>query len=88
VSHSIRKLNLTKSKYNTAQPPKSETETAEAQGDGSTKLSYEGVAADGSPFAFSFATNYDGKDSRFPEWDRMGKIPLPLSASTRTQPQQ
>jgi hypothetical protein len=57
------KLNLTKSKYNTVQPPKSETETAEAQGDGSTKISYEGVAADGSQFAFSFATKFDGKDS-------------------------
>ncbi len=56
-------LNLTKSKFGTRQPPKSETLTADAQGDGSTKLSFEGVAADGSPIAFSLTTNNDGKDS-------------------------
>ena len=58
------KLNLAKSKYDSpAQPPKSETEKVEAQRDGSTKISFEGVAADGSAIAFSFATKYDGKDS-------------------------
>jgi hypothetical protein len=57
------KLNLAKSKYNTVQPPKSTTRTVEAQGDG-TKISFEGVAADESRFAYSYTTNYDGKDSQ------------------------
>jgi hypothetical protein len=34
----------------------------EAQGNGA-KYSVEGVAADGSRIAYSFTTNYDGKDS-------------------------
>ena len=33
-----------------------------AQGNGA-RISYEGVAADGSRVAYSYATNYDGKDS-------------------------
>ena len=46
-----------------AQPPKSETEKIEAQRDGTTKISYDGVAADGSAIAFSFTNKYDGADS-------------------------
>ena len=56
------KLNLAKSKYNTSQRPKNQTRSVEAQGDG-TKISFEGVAADGSRMAYSYMTNYDGKDS-------------------------
>ena len=56
------KLNVAKSKYVTAQAPKNETRTVAAQGDGA-KYSYEGVAGDGSRIAFSYMTNYDGKDS-------------------------
>ena len=57
------KLNPAKSKSSPAGLiAKSETRTVTAQGDGA-KYSYEGVAADGSNFAFSFTTNYDGKYS-------------------------
>ena len=56
------KLNVAKSKYVTAPAPKSETRTVEAQGNGA-QYSYEGVAGDGSRIAYSYTTNYDGKDS-------------------------
>jgi hypothetical protein len=56
------KLNVTKSKYVTAQAPKSETRTVEAQGDGA-KVGLDGVAADGSRIAYSYTTNYDGKET-------------------------
>ncbi|HXX45270.1 MAG TPA: hypothetical protein VEJ38_11105 [Candidatus Acidoferrales bacterium] len=56
------KLNVAKSKFTGIQAPKSETRTVVAQGQGE-KLTYEGTAADGSPIAYSFATNLDGKDS-------------------------
>ena len=56
------KLNLAKSKFVNVQAPKSETRTIEAQGNGA-KYSFDGVAADGSHFAWSFTTNYDGKES-------------------------
>jgi len=55
------KLNLAKSKYSGEQPPKSETRTVVAQEDG-LKVTYAGVAADGTPFSRSFTTNLDGKD--------------------------
>jgi hypothetical protein len=81
------KLNVAKSKYVGVQPPKSETETVQAQGDGAN-VNFEGVAGDGSPIAFSFTTNYDGKDSAISGVGaRVGQIPLPSSAWTRTQPQ-
>jgi hypothetical protein len=56
------KLNIAKSKYGTAKPPKSEIRIITAQGDGA-KISFEGVGADGSPIAYSYTTNYDGKES-------------------------
>ncbi|MGA2510312.1 MAG: hypothetical protein ABSG27_08765 [Candidatus Acidiferrales bacterium] len=56
------KLNVAKSKWVNVQAPKSETRTIEAQGNGA-KYTFEGVAGDGSHFAWSFTTNYDGKDS-------------------------
>ena len=55
-------LNVAKSKYVNLAPPKSETRTIVAQGDGA-KVSIDGVAADGSRIAYSYTTNYDGKDS-------------------------
>lgn len=56
------KLNVAKSKYVNAPAPKSQTRTVEAQGNGA-KFSFDGVAADGSRIAYSFTTNFDGKDS-------------------------
>jgi hypothetical protein len=57
------KLNVAKSKFGgSAKAPQSETITVVAQGDG-LKVTYEGIAADGSPISYSFTTNLDGKDS-------------------------
>src|SRR5207253_732050 len=56
------KLNVAKSKYNNAQPPKSQTRTVEGQGKGD-KFTFEGVAADGSRISYSFTNNYDGSES-------------------------
>jgi hypothetical protein len=55
-------LNIAKSKYVNEEAPKSETRIVEAQGDGA-KVSFDGVAADGSRIAYSYTTNYDGKES-------------------------
>jgi len=55
------KLNLANSKYSGESPPKSETRTVVAQGDG-LKVTYEGIAADGSPISYSYTSNLDGKD--------------------------
>jgi hypothetical protein len=55
------KLNVAKSKFTGEQPPKSETRTVVAQG-GGLKVTYEGIAADGSPISYSYTTNLDGKD--------------------------
>src|ERR671925_757740 len=54
------KLNLAKSKYTGAAAPKSDTLTFEAQDNG-LRLTREGIAADGSRIAYSFATSLDGK---------------------------
>jgi hypothetical protein len=56
------KLNVAKSKFTGFQPPKSETRTVAAQGDGE-KVTIEGIAADGSPISYSYTSNFDGKDS-------------------------
>lgn len=56
------KLNTTKSKFEMAPGPKSLTRTIVAQGTGAN-YSFEGVGADGGSVAYSFSTNYDGKDS-------------------------
>jgi hypothetical protein len=56
------KLNVAKSKFVGTQAPKNETTTITAQGDGA-KVSTDGVAGDGSRIAYSYTTNYDGKDS-------------------------
>ncbi len=54
------KLNLEKSNFAGTPAPKSEMRTVEAQGNGE-KITFEGIAADGSPIAFSVTTNLDGK---------------------------
>jgi len=56
------KLNTAKSKFEPGPGPKSLTRTVVAQGSGA-KYSFEGVGADGSSYAYSFSTNYDGMDS-------------------------
>jgi hypothetical protein len=54
-------LNLAKSNFAGMPAPQSETRTVEAQGNGE-KITFNGVAADGSPIAFSItAANLDGK---------------------------
>lgn len=60
----IWKLNLAKSNFTGTPAPKSETRTVVAQGDGE-KVTFAGIAADGSTIAYSFTTNLDGKDSPF-----------------------
>jgi hypothetical protein len=56
------KLNTAKSKYEPGPAPKSQTRTIVAEGDGAM-YRFEGVGADGNPVAYSFTSNYDGKDS-------------------------
>lgn len=56
------KLNVAKSKIEPGPAPKSLTRTITAQGSGA-KYSFEGISADGTAIAYSFVTNYDGKDS-------------------------
>jgi hypothetical protein len=56
------KLNTAKSKFEPGPGPKSLTRTIVAEGSGA-KYSFEGVGADGSSYAYSFSTNYDGMDS-------------------------
>jgi hypothetical protein len=56
------KLNVAKSNFGTLPAPKSQTRTIAAQGNG-VKYSFEGVGADGTPFAYSFLTYYDGTEA-------------------------
>jgi hypothetical protein len=56
------KLNVAKSKSGQPPLPKSLTRTSEPQPNGS-KLTYKGVAADGSPIAFTFTVMLDGKEA-------------------------
>src|SRR5450755_4259968 len=56
------KLNVTESKYDPGPAPTSLMRTVEAQGDG-VKYTFDGVAADGTPFAYSFSVQFDGKDN-------------------------
>ena len=58
------KLNTAKSKYEPGPAPKSQTRTIVAEGDGAM-YRFEGVGADGNPVAYSFTSNYDGKDFRY-----------------------
>ena len=74
------KLDVTKSKFDPGPAPKSLTRTVEAQGDG-VKYTFEGVAGDGSPIAYSFSVQFDGKDNPI-----SGSIPSGADtiAATRT----
>ena len=56
------KLNTAKSKVEGSPLPKSLTRTVTADGTG-LKYVYEGVAADGGAFSYSFSSNFDGKAS-------------------------
>jgi hypothetical protein len=56
------KLNVAKSKFSGTQAPQSETRTIVAQGNGEM-VTYEGIAANGSPISYSFTSNLDGKES-------------------------
>jgi hypothetical protein len=56
------KLNVAESKYDPGPAPTSLTRTVEAQGDG-VKYTFDGVAADGTPIAYSFSVQFDGKDN-------------------------
>ncbi|HEY4355226.1 MAG TPA: hypothetical protein VGN16_05735 [Acidobacteriaceae bacterium] len=57
------KLNTVKSTYvNAPPPPRSETRTVEAVGKGA-KISLNGVNLDGSRIAYSYTTNYDGRET-------------------------
>jgi hypothetical protein len=56
------KLNVAKSQFTGSQPPKSETRTEVAQGSGE-RVTYEGIAADGSPISWGYMSNLDGKDA-------------------------
>jgi hypothetical protein len=56
------KLDVAKSKFAPAPAPKSQTRTIAVQGNG-VKYSFEGVGADGTPFAYSFVTYYDGTEA-------------------------
>ena len=56
------KLNTAKSKFQPGPGPKSLKRTIAAQGGGAS-YTFAGVGADGASIAYSFSTNYDGKDS-------------------------
>src|SRR5262245_36012520 len=55
------KLNLAKSKYSPVPPPKSQTITYEAVGQG-VKYTAKGTDAEGKPINLQITFNYDGKD--------------------------
>src|SRR5262244_2407824 len=55
------KLNLAKSKLIPGPPPKSQTATYEAVGQG-VKVTVKGADAEGKPIDFQYTANYDGKD--------------------------
>jgi hypothetical protein len=55
------KFNAAKSKFTGIQPPKSETRTIVMQG-GVETVTYEGIAANGSPISWSYTSSLDGKD--------------------------
>src|SRR5215475_14454944 len=65
------KLNLAKSKFSPGPPPKSQTVTYEAVGQG-YKIAVKGTDAEGKTFEYQFTANYDGKDypvTGNPDWD-------------------
>jgi hypothetical protein len=54
-------LNVEKSKYSPGPPPKSQTVTIEAAGQG-VKVTVKGVDAQGGPINIQYTASYDGKD--------------------------
>lgn len=54
-------LNVAKSKFSPGPPPKAQTSTYEAAGQG-VKVTVKGTGADGKPIAMEYTANYDGKD--------------------------
>src|SRR5215510_4835147 len=65
------KLNLAKSKFSPGPPPKSQTVTYEAVGQG-VKVTAKGTDAEGKPLDIQTTANYDGKDypvTGIPDWD-------------------
>src|SRR5215813_10544203 len=65
------KLNLAKSKLIPGPPPKSQTVTYEAVGQG-VKVTVKGTDAEGKPVDYQYTANYDGKDypvTGNPDWD-------------------
>ena len=80
------KLNVAKSNFTGTQPPKSQTRTEVAQGDG-VKVTYEGIAADGSPISYGYTTNLDGKDVPYSGREPNGAEAVAITrvdANTRT----
>jgi hypothetical protein len=80
------KLNVAKSKVTGMQLPKSETRTAVAQGDSET-VTYEGIAASGSPISWSYTSSIDGKDVPISGGQPLGADTLAVKrvdANTRT----
>jgi len=69
------KLNLAKSKYSPGPPPKSQTATYEAVGQG-VKVIVKGTDAEGKPIDTQSTSNFDGKD--YPvtgnaDWDTIAR---------------
>ena len=80
-------LNLAKSKVSPGPPPKSQTLTYEAAGQG-VKITVKGTDAEGKPIDSQFTANYDGKDYAVtgnPGWDTitLKRIDAYKSESTR-----
>ena len=64
-------LNVAKSKYTPGPPPKEQTTTFEAAGQG-LKITTKGTDAAGQPTMTEYTANYDGKDNPVtgnPDWD-------------------
>ena len=81
------KLNLAKSKLSPGPPPKNQTLTYEAVGQG-VKVTVKGTDAEGKPIESQFTANYDGKDypvTGNPYWDTVTwkRIDAYKSESTR-----
>jgi len=69
------KLHLAKSKYSPGPPPKSQTVTFEAVGQG-VKVTVKGTDAEGKPIDTQSTANYDGKDypvTGNPNWDTVAR---------------
>ena len=80
-------LSAAKSKYDPGPPPKSNTVTREAAGQG-VKVSSKGVDAEGKPTAQSYTANFDGKDytvTGSPDYDAVAFKKSGASAAEATR---